>query len=188
MPISVRVEVDAAPVLAVLEALSSPAFEQVAALALTDTVKNAQVQVAAQMAPAMGLPSRDVKADLRIEPARSDHLEAALVAAGRPIPMIRFRPKASRTGGVTVRIGGDTETYRRAFITNVRNAHRGVFERVGKARLPIRELYGPSVPGFFKRTDVLPVVQTTMRDRLLVNLMRQLDRRMRREQGKHRRG
>jgi hypothetical protein len=188
MPITVRVEVDAAPVLAILETLASPAFEQVAALALNDTAKNAQVQAASQVAPLIGLPSREVKAALSIEPARSDHLEAAVVARGKAIPMIRFRPQASRTSGVRVRIGDKVEQYRRAFIANVRNAHRGVFERVGKARFPIRELYGPSVPGMFARTDVLPVIQTTMRDRLLVNLTRQFDRRMRREQGKHRRG
>jgi Prophage minor tail protein Z (GPZ) len=186
MPIEVRVEVDAAPVLAILKSLSSPAFEEVAALALNDTAKNAQVQAAQQVAPLMGLPSRDVKAAMTIETARPDHLEAAVVARGRPIPMIRFKPRESRSG-VHVRIGGDVETYRRAFIATARG-HRGVFERVGKARLPIRELYGPSVPGMFARTDVLPVVQTTMRDRLLANLTRQFDRRMRREQGLHRRG
>jgi Prophage minor tail protein Z (GPZ) len=186
VPVTVRVEIDPAPVLAILNSLSSPAFEQVTALALNDTAKNAQVQAASQVAPLMGLPSRDVKAALTIEPARPEHLEAAVVARGRPIPMIRFKPRESRSG-VHVRIGGDVETYRRAFIATVRHGHRGVFERVGKARLPIRELYGPSVPGMFARTDVLPVIQTTLRDRLLANLTRQFDRRMRREQGKHRR-
>ena len=40
-------------------------------------------------------------------------------------------------------------TLRHAFIVSMGNGHRGVFVRVGGKggrRLPIRELYGPSIP------------------------------------------
>lgn len=185
-PIRVTVDVDPAPVLAILEALGRPQFQEVAALALNDTAKNAQVQAASQVAPLIGLPSRDVKESLTIESARPEHLEAAVVARGRPIPMIKFRPRENRQQGVSVRIGGKVEVYRHAFIATVRHGHVGVFERLGKARLPIRELYGPSVPGMMARSDVLPKIQQLLADRLVVNLTRQLDRRMRRNQGKHR--
>jgi hypothetical protein len=182
--VSVRVEVDAAPALAILEALSSPDLEQVAALAINDTLKNAQVQAARVIAPAMGAPSKTVKASLSIERARADHLTGALVARGKPLKMIEFRPRETRNG-VQVRIGGKVETYRRAFIATMRTGHTGVFERKGRERLPIRELYGASVPGYMARTDVLPVIQRTLSERLVENLKRQLERRMRRNEGKH---
>jgi hypothetical protein len=184
--IQVRVEVDAAPVLAILESLSSPALEQVAALAINDTLKNAEVQAARVIAPAMGAPSRAVKAALAIERATPSSLAGALVARGKPLKMIEFRPRETRHG-VQVRIGGDVETYRRAFIATMRTGHRGVFERKGRERGPIRELYGASVPGYMARSDVLPLIQQTLADRLNVNLARQLDRRMRREAGKAKR-
>jgi hypothetical protein len=184
--ISVTIKVDPAPVLAILETLASPAFEQVAALAINDTVKNAQVQAARVMAPAMGASSRELKAAFTVESARPDHLVGALVARGKPLRLIGFRPRETR-GGVTARIGNKTESYRGAFIATMPSGHTGVYERVGRARLRIRELYGPSVPGYMARTDVLPLIQATLRDRLVVNLTRQFDRRMRREQGKHKR-
>jgi hypothetical protein len=184
--VSIRVEVDAAPVLALLEALQAPDLAQVAALAINDTLKNAQVQAARVIAPGMNAPSRAVKAAISIEPARSDHLNGALVARGKPLKMIEFKPRQSRNG-VQVRIGGDVETYRRAFIATMPTGHRGVFERRGRERGPLRELYGASVPGYMARSDVLPVIQTTLSERLNANLARQLERRMRRNEGKYKR-
>lgn len=43
--------------------------------------------------------------------------------------------------GVTVRSRG---SYKHAFIATVGSGHEGVFEREGKARLPINELFGPN--------------------------------------------
>jgi len=178
--IAVQVDVDWAPVRAILDALSSPALEQVVALALNDTVANTRVEAAQQIAAMTGLPSRDVKDDLAIEPARPDHLTAAVVARRTPRKMIQFRPRVSRTSGVSIRIAGKVETYRHAFLATVRHGHKGIFERKpGAARLPIRELYGPSVGGMFARRDVTAIIQQTLMSRFLVNLARQLDRRIR---------
>lgn len=43
--------------------------------------------------------------------------------------------------GVRVRARG---SYKSAFIAQMGNGHRGVMKRVGSARLPIRELFGPN--------------------------------------------
>lgn len=43
--------------------------------------------------------------------------------------------------GVRVRMRG---SYRSAFIAHMGSGHAGVFRRQGKARLPIRELFGPN--------------------------------------------
>ncbi|WP_376704698.1 phage tail protein [Mesorhizobium sp. ISC25] len=43
--------------------------------------------------------------------------------------------------GVRVRLRG---SYRSAFIAEMKSGHAGVFRRQGKARLPIRELFGPN--------------------------------------------
>jgi hypothetical protein len=181
----VRVEMDTGIIRALVESLRAPAFDEVAALALNETVTNAEGEVAQQLEPMMGgLPARDVEAAFSIQPASTGHLEAALVVRGKAIPMIRFAPQVSRTSGVSIRIAGKVETYHRAFRATVRHGHVGIFERKGRERLPIRELYGPSVPGMMKRTDVLPVVMDTLGVRLVANLMRQVERRARREAGK----
>jgi hypothetical protein len=183
--VEVRVEFDSAPILAICDALKAPGFNEVAALALNDTIKNGQVETAQLLRPLMGIPSADIKAAIRTEPARPDNLEARVIGEGKAIPMIKFHVRDTRPHGVTLQVAGKTEVYKRAFIATVKHGHRGVFERKTPTgpRLPIRELYGPSVHGMMARSDVLPHIADTLNVRLLVNLKRELDRRIRREAG-----
>ncbi|MGN1369367.1 MAG: hypothetical protein ACI4WX_10890 [Aristaeellaceae bacterium] len=63
---------------------------------------------------------------------------------GRTIPLIHF----VRSPGTPVHVSvmkGAGATLDHAFDANV-NGHFGIFERVGKKRFPIKELYGPSTP------------------------------------------
>ena len=180
MGVNVLITVDPSPVLEILQTLASPDFEQVAALAINDTLKNAQVQTARVLAPAMGAKSKDVKAALSIERARQSGLSGALVARGRPIKLIAFRVRET-SRGIAARIGGRVETFRRAFLaTGPHSGSEAVFQRKGKERGPLYELYGPSVPGFLQRRDMLPHLQLAMSERLVINLQRQFERRVRR--------
>jgi hypothetical protein len=184
MAFELRVTVDTSAFQAVLATLQQPTLGKVAARALTDTARNGQVQATKQVAPLLGVKSAVVKESFKVVPARPSTLHAALVATGRPIPLIEFRPKDTKRTGVNVRIARKTENYRHAFIATMKTGHKAVFERVGRERGPIRELFGPSVPGMYRRRDVLPVVLLLLRDRLTTNLQRQLDRQARLEAGK----
>src|SRR5215813_15454418 len=104
MPIELSVRYDVTAVVRTLAALSSPRLERAAAAAINDTAKNAQVQAVKEAAPKLGLPSRDVKQATSITSATTGHLEAAFIAKGRPIPLIRFKPKEKRGSGVSVKI------------------------------------------------------------------------------------
>jgi Prophage minor tail protein Z (GPZ) len=184
--IGVSVEIDLEPARRLLPALGAADFGEVAALALNDTAKNAVVEAAQTLRPLLGIPSAEIKAAMRIEPATSNHLEADLVVGGRPIPLVEFHPRQTQTGTV-VQIAGKQEQYAHTFIRTMRTGHRGVFRRKGRARLPITEVYGPSVHGMLARHDVLPPLCEDMRDRLVKNLQRQGDRRARRNAGRGRR-
>ena len=63
--------------------------------------------------------------------------------AGSVIPLIEFRTRYSRDGGVNVSVkrggGGNLD---HAFIANLGGTN--VYERIGKSRLPIERKYGPS--------------------------------------------
>src|SRR5262245_62264471 len=109
MPVALQVDVDWAPVRAILDALSSPALEQVTALALTDTVENTRVKAAQQIAALTGLASAEVKTDLSTEPARPDRLRASVIARRTPRKLIEFRPRWSRASGGQVQLGGKME-------------------------------------------------------------------------------
>jgi hypothetical protein len=73
-------------------------------------------------------------------------------------PLINYGAKQTKKG-VTVRVKNGRTTLRHAFIATMPNGHKGVFERVGSGHkrvtkkgrsymsgLPIKELYGPSIP------------------------------------------
>lgn len=91
---------------------------------------------------------------MAIHPAMTTRLSARVEIKGKRIPLIDFRargpePSRGRGRGVTARLKGGAGRYPRAFIATMKSGHRGVFERVGKARLAIRELRGPSLAFVF---------------------------------------
>lgn len=117
--------------------------------ALNRSIASARTAMVAVIAPDIGLKSGDVRDRLRIQEATNDRAVARLYASSKRIPVIDFNAKASKRGGVTARLPGSP--YRRAFIATMGTGHRGVFERKGKPRLPIRELFGPSIVHVFSK-------------------------------------
>lgn len=66
-----------------------------------------------------------------------------LTFAGKVIKLLEFGAKGGPQGPVTVRVKDGGGTLRSAFI-NAIYGERGVWERVGKRRLPVEQKYGPS--------------------------------------------
>jgi hypothetical protein len=40
----------------------------------------------------------------------------------------------------------------------MKSGHKGVFEREGRESLPLKQLYGPSVPQMVKNDDVMKII------------------------------
>lgn len=77
--------------------------------------------------------------------------------------------------GVRVRGRG---SYRSAFISQMGSGHRGVMHRIGKDRLPIRELYGPNpAHDVTNNPDVfLKVLAGLIEDHLAPRVLHEIDR------------
>lgn len=126
---------------------------------------SARTAIQREIARDLGLPVGVVRDAIEINESKveSEHRILLVVAgkhAGR-IRLIHFKargpePSRGRGKGVTAKLPPPgSGRYPRAFITTVRGSHRGVFERVGRARMPIRELRGPSIAKvFMKFSDV----------------------------------
>jgi len=85
-----------------------------------------------------------------------EKLEWALVVSGKPVPLIAYphqvkkRPKMGKRrqgprdqGGVVVEVNrGKRTLIRGAFVARMSSGHEGIFKRVGRERLPIKELLG----------------------------------------------
>lgn len=104
-----------------------------------------------------GLRSKDVRDALPVTLATPNRLIVRLATSLKRIPLIRFgargpEPSRGKGKGVTYRIGTQGRgRLASAFIARMGSGHRGVFMRTGTARLPIRELKGPSLGRVFAR-------------------------------------
>ncbi len=104
----------------------------------------------------MGIKVATVKAAMRRQQASEAAPEFTLAARFKRIPLMDFAargpvPSRGRGRGVSYRMGTGNGRNRNAhaFIATMKSGHQGVFARSGRARLPVRELFGPSVGKVF---------------------------------------
>lgn len=152
-------------------------LREVAPLAITRALNRSAASGKTVMVRAMaqdvGMKVGDVRETVTVREARPDRLEAAIVASGKRIPLVKFsakgpEPSRGRGRGVSYRIGKVRRTNPHAFIATMKSGHRGVFMRTGRARLPITELHGPSLPLVFKKQ--IPMALSRIREQLTKNL------------------
>ena len=105
---------------------------------------------------------------------------ARVSVTGRRIPLYRWgaKPHAPPTRhGVSYQISRGTGRKRissNAFILITKSGHVGVFRREGKKRLPVQELYGPSIPQ-------VTLSSVALRDKLDVDVPTMLESNMDRQ-------
>lgn len=96
-----------------------------------------------------------------------DGLEWKMLVSGRPSPVIDF-PHRQVKAGVRVEINrGHPTLIKSAFIATMKSGHEGVFKRVGKARLPIKELFTTRLSDVFR--DEGMVERTFLRTRAVLS-------------------
>lgn len=125
---------------------------------------------------------KEVVETIRIRKATGSALKATMTSQGHAIPLIRFAvsPKrrlkrAPKALKAAVYRGGAKKPIPGAFIANA-GSHTGVFERVGKKRLPIKELRGPAVPSMVGNEVVREHVQQVYGEEMQKRLPHELDR------------
>jgi hypothetical protein len=112
------------------------------------------------------LKSKDVRDAMPLSEATLSRPEARLSASLKKIPLIRFQargpePSRGKGRGVTYRLGaGSRERIPNAFIATMKSGHRGVFKRVTSKRLPLIQLYGPSLGRVFEKFRAAGLART----------------------------
>jgi hypothetical protein len=134
---------------AAIARLKAAVAPRVVASAVTRAGQAGHTQLVRDTSRDMKLKQATVKARTSVSVASATNPAVTISASAKPTPAIEFGargPEPSRGQGRGVTANLPARRFPRAFITRVgRGGHRGVFERVGKARLPIREIKGPSV-------------------------------------------
>lgn len=147
-------------------------INRVARGAYTLSVREIQADVGASS-------QKTIRRNLTVHPARGDKPEAQVQAFSAkkdriPIYEMKPRPKSvtKRRPAGGVRWGANQRLIPGSFIARVRSGHMGVFKRQGKSRLPIAELFGPSVALVFSRKKILAKVTGYIREKLPIEIAR----------------
>ncbi len=110
------------------------------------SARTAAVRAIARDLP--GIKQRRVRDATRLKLANRSQWTAAVSAKGARIPIADLSARQTQRG-VTYRTQQGRRLIPGAFMATMQSGHRGVWMRKGKPRLPIRELYGPSIPRVF---------------------------------------
>ncbi len=148
--------------------------------ALNRGIDSARTAMVREIATDTGLKSKDVRDALSLQHANFETPEARLGARLKRLPLIAFgargpEPSRGKGRGVSYRLGtGGRGRVENAFIATMRSGHRGVFKRTGKKRLPIQELFGPSLGHVFGKYRA--VGRARAEEVFMTNLTHDLDR------------
>ena len=75
-----------------------------------------------------------------------------------PVPLVEFPNRQGRKGVTATVNAGKPVLLKSAFRATMRSGHVGIFRRLGKARLGIKELYSTRVRDVFDDAGMLPAV------------------------------
>lgn len=116
---------------------------------------------------------KNVRRAITTKDARPERLESQVIARSKRIPIFDLRPSPSTPTAAKPKTGVSylAATGRRripgSFIARMKSGHIGVFKRVKDAkRLPVAELFGPSIPLVFTRRDVQAAIKRVVSERL----------------------
>ncbi len=105
--------------------------------------------------------------------AKAGRLVATLVPSGKHLPLINFKARQTKQG-VSHSGWGRRQLAKGAFIVKMPGGHKGVFRRTRDSRLPIKELYGPSLPTEFVKQKLRNRMDRTARRVWSKNFRREL--------------
>lgn len=166
-------------------------YPQAEVRALNRALVSAEAVMSRSIAADTGLPVGAVKKAVKSRRATLHERAAQLRASLRRIPLIDFRargpePSRGKGAGVSYALGAQGRSrVPWAFIATMKSGHRGVFMRSGQSRvtsrtrtvarrprLPIRELFGPSLGRVFIK--YVPLGQKAAEESLAKNLAHEL--------------
>ena len=181
MAIEVDVRFETKEVSRFLRYIDSEGVARATSRALNQAARQTNTEASKRIRQKRNLKARTIKRQLSIRRASPTRRRAFVVASGRAISLKEYgarrkiiRRDGKRYLGVTVEVNrGRRDLVAGAFFGPGGHLYR----RKGKARTPIRKLWGPSLPATFLRDEVV----AAMRGRVRAKYPGLLDHELRRE-------
>lgn len=121
-----------------------------------------------------GIKQKHVRDAMMLKLASRAAWVATVTAKGGRIPVMDLAARQTQRG-VTYRTPQGRQLIPSAFIATTKSGHRGVFKRSGKKRLPIQELFGPSIPRVFIQERIERQIDRDARGEWIKELARQIE-------------
>lgn len=174
MAAPVAISVNAEAYVDSLHGIAKPKLDKIVALALSDTAKAAKVKAASVIAKRTGLKVAVAKSRIYYEHVPIGEYHVDVRSSRKPIPLIEFPSTHQVATGVSTRAWGHQQIIQHGFIATMKSGHTGAFRRKTSSRLPLEELWGPTIYGTFKTKEVQAVINDTMKARLQSSLLRRM--------------
>jgi len=137
--------------------------------ALNRVAASARASAAKTVGADLGIKQSAVRAAVVVNKASVSTMESQVIAKGKRIPLIDLG--ARQVGrGITYKRGAGRKLIPGAFIGRMKSGHRGAFKRLGRKRLPIYELFGPSIVLPFIKKTVQSAMQAVIRTRMPIEM------------------
>lgn len=155
--------------------LRTDVLEKAKVRALNKVAAQAKVAASKEIrAAGYNMKASAIKQKITIRRAVSGNAVVVLKCSGRPIPLVEFAARETKAG-VSVNVKNGRKVIQGAFIATMPTGHKGVFVRVGKQHkkngkgvwsgLPIKELFGPSIPAAFGNEIVQAALVRLVREK-----------------------
>jgi hypothetical protein len=167
--------------------------DKVMVRALNLTLTGVKTDASTEVRNVITASKKAVDATFKTSKATAASLSAKFESTGSPLPLIEYSANQTQKG-VSVRVRKDRErkVLAGAFIRTMKSGHKGVFWREyhaakgpvkkipygklpKKYRLPIKQLFGPSVPAILGNDPVMDPVLAKAGDRLHKNMEHELN-------------
>lgn len=187
MAISVNVRGSMERMVADMQRVKVDVTEKATVRALNRVADQVKTAAAREMRDAgYNLKVSDIKKGITTSKAYAGSLRAKVRASGRPIALFKYGARQT-SKGVSVEVLNGRKVITGAFIATMPNGHRGVYVRVGRTHkkvvkagkggwsgLPIKELFGPSVPDGLANSAVQEALQRLISEKFPEVLRQQI--------------
>lgn len=187
----IRPDWQTAEVKALMENLRAPRLNRALSVAVNASARQLERYAERLLAKRTSLPSKRTKTGVWVRPfSTPETLTATVRGSATLIPLKVFKVRETKKG-VRAKIMGEMKTFPGAFIRGGTFPNRtelpmsgDVFKRRGKSRLPIDKMQGVRLSEAMADSAVADTLKAHGTERLLANVMRQLDRYTRSRKGR----
>lgn len=135
--------------------------ERAKIIAVNRAGRSALAQTVSFVRQAYNIKASDLKNEIKIKPAYKGNSKFRLTVTHKALSLMKYGSARQNKSGVNVTVSkGKRQSIKSAFVATVgKGMHVGVFKRVGKPRLPIKELYGPSAMQLMSSQEAIKQIE-----------------------------